>query len=276
MHSLERKSLFDVVTCIHHGTTLQNSKDRLIQNAERYLHTIEELSALWQDRIDLVEKTVEISQLLTFHLNELKYKYPAAKIPLEKTPAEHLKYLVLNGAKTRYPKGVPENVLKQIDYEISIICDLQYEDYFLTLKDICNFADQKNILYQGRGSAANSVVCFCLGLTSIDPVQLDLLFERFISRERREPPDIDIDFEHERREEVIQYIYESYGQEKAAMVCTVIRYRSKMALRETAKVFNIPLQTINKIIKHMGRDGLSRLYEPDAAKNLISTKTLGI
>ncbi len=266
MHSLERKSLFDVVTCIHHGTTLQNSKDRLIQNAERYLHTIEELSALWQDRIDLVEKTVEISQLLTFHLNELKYKYPAAKIPLEKTPAEHLKYLVLNGAKTRYPKGVPENVLKQIDYEISIICDLQYEDYFLTLKDICNFADQKNILYQGRGSAANSVVCFCLGLTSIDPVQLDLLFERFISRERREPPDIDIDFEHERREEVIQYIYESYGQEKAAMVCTVIRYRSKMALRETAKVFNIPLQTINKIIKHMGRDGLSRLYEPDAAK----------
>ena len=266
MHSATRKNLFDVVTCIHHGTTLQESKDRLIQNAERYLHSLEDLSVLWQDRIDLVEKTVEISKLLNFHLTELKYKYPAAQLPSNKTPSEQLKDLVLNGAQSRYPQGIPENVLKQINYEIDIISDLQYEDYFLTLKDICNFADRKNILYQGRGSAANSVVCFCLGLTSIDPIQLDLLFERFISRERREPPDIDIDFEHERREEVIQYIYEFYGQEKAAMVCTVIRYRSRMALRETAKAFSIPLSTINQIIKHMGRDGLSRLYEPAAAK----------
>lgn len=266
MHSPDKKALFDVVTCIHHGTTLEKSTDRLIQNGERYLRSLEELSLLWQDRLDLVEKTMDISRQLEFHLNDLRYRYPSSHLPPEKTPAEQLRDLTLKGAQKRYPQGIPTEVLRQIDYELEIIKDLEYEDYFLTLRDICDFADKKGILYQGRGSAANSVICFCLGLTAIDPINLNLLFERFISRERREPPDIDIDFEHERREEVIQYIYSFYGQERAAMVCTVIRYRSRMALRETAKVFGIPLETINRLIKYMGRDGLTRLYEPEISQ----------
>lgn len=263
MHLPERKPLFDVLTCILHHTTLQDAKNKLIQNGERSLKSLEEIGFLWHDRLDLVEKTVEIARRVTFSLEEIRYRYPRSQLPAGKTPSEHLKNLTFLGAQKRYPQGIPEKIRRMIDYELDLIKDLEYEDYFLTLKEICNFADEKGILYQGRGSAANSVVCFCIGLTSVDPTKIDLLFERFISRERREPPDIDIDFEHSRREEVIQHIYETYNERHAAMVCTVIRFRSRMAIREAAKVFGLSLQKINAIIKFMGRDGLRRLTTPE-------------
>ncbi|NUN07335.1 MAG: error-prone DNA polymerase, partial [Bdellovibrio sp.] len=266
MHSKERKQLFDVLTCISHHTTLEDARNKLIQNAERSLSSIEEISVLWQERLDLVEKTVEISARVTFSLEEIRYRYPASNIPTGLTPSEHLKQLTLEGAHRRYPDGIPEKIMGMITYELDLIQELKYEDYFLTLKEICDFAASKNILYQGRGSAANSVVCYCIGLTSVNPNEVDLLFERFISRERREPPDIDIDFEHSRREEVIQHIYEKYNERHAAMVCTVIRYRSRMALRETAKVFGVSLVKVNAMIKFMGRDGFSRLLEPASAQ----------
>lgn len=261
MHSPERKPLFDVLTCMLHHSTLEQAKDRLIQNAERSLKSIEEISFLWQDRLDLVEKTVEIAKRSTFSLAEIRYRYPRSNIPYNLTPSEYLQLLTSKGAHWRFPNGIPAKVQATIDKELHLIKDLQYEDYFITLKEICDFAQEKGILYQGRGSAANSVVCYCLGLTSVSPTEVDLLFERFISVERREPPDIDIDFEHSRREEVIQHIYEKYDERHAAMICTVIRYRARMSIRETAKVFGIPLTKINAMIKFMGRDGLRRLVE---------------
>lgn len=265
MHSHDRKPLFDVITCILHHSTLSDAKDKLIQNAERSMKTLEEIAFLWQDRLDLVEKTVDISARVKFSLKEIRYRYPNSNLPEGMTPSEYLKYLSLEGAKKRF-SSITNEILSKIEYELALIKELEYEDYFLTLKEICDFADSKGILHQGRGSAANSVVCYCIGLTSINPIELNLLFERFISRERQEPPDIDIDFEHSRREEVIQHIYETYNERHAAMVCTVIRYRSRMAIRETAKVFGVPLTTINSIIKFMGRDGFTRLLEPAAAE----------
>ncbi|QDK36468.1 DNA polymerase III subunit alpha [Bdellovibrio sp. NC01] len=265
MHTPDRKPLFDILTCILHHTTLEEARDKLIQNGERALHSIEHLSYVWSDRLDLVEKTVDIAARSKFSLKELRYQYPRSNIPDNLTPAEYLRKLTEEGQKWRFPEGTPPRIQAIIEKELTLISRMKYEDYFITLREICQFADKKKILYQGRGSAANSVVCFCLGLTSVNPNAIDVLFERFISEERHEPPDIDIDFEHSRREEVIQHIYQKYDERHAAMVCTVIRYRSRMAIRETAKVFGIPLATINEMVKYMGRDGMRRLVEPDAA-----------
>lgn len=261
MHTRKRKHLFDVLTCVLHHTTLENAKDKLIQNAERSLRTLPEISSLWADRVDLVEKTVEIAARVNFTLDEIRYRYPRSNLPGGKTPTEYLRFLVEEGLKWRFPQGASQKILDTIEHELEMIKELEYEDYFLTLREICEFADRKGILYQGRGSAANSIVCFCIGLTSVNPNDIDVLFERFISRERREPPDIDIDFEHSRREEVIQYIYEKYNERHAAMVCTVVRYRSRMAIRESAKAFGISLANINAMVKFMGRDGMRRLIE---------------
>lgn len=261
MHTAERKSLLDTVHCIYHQTTLDKAKSRLTSNSERCFKSLPDLFDLWQDRLDLVDATMTISDRLLFSLSELSYQYPKANLPKGKNRKDHLRDLTIQGAQRRYPQGIPQKIQALLDHELSLISELNYEDYFLTLFEICNYAQRENILYQGRGSAANSAVCFCLGLTAVDPNNIDLLFERFISRERGEPPDIDIDFEHERREEVIQHIYQTYSAEHAAMVCTIIRYRSRMALREVAKVFSIPNQTITKIITFMGRDGLKRLSE---------------
>jgi DNA polymerase-3 subunit alpha/error-prone DNA polymerase len=173
---------------------------RLVQNAERHLRSLPEICALWADRVDLVEKTVDISARVNFSLNEIRYRYPRSNLPENRTPSEHLRFLVEEGCKWRFPEGVSSRIQKIIDHELELIKDLEYEDYFLTLREICEFADRRGILYQGRGSAANSIVCYCIGLTSVNPEEIDVLFERFISRERREPPDIDIDFEHSRRE----------------------------------------------------------------------------
>ncbi|MFN7824478.1 MAG: DNA polymerase III subunit alpha [Pseudobdellovibrionaceae bacterium] len=264
MHTPERKSLFDVLTCTLHHTSLYQAKDILIQNSERYLRPLKQLYELWKDRPDLVDKTVEISARLNFSLKEIRYRYPQSGIPAAMSAKEYLRQRTAQGLQWRYGHIIPEKVRAMVQHELQIINELEYEDYFLTLDEICQFAREHQILYQGRGSAANSVVCFALGLTSVDPTKIDLLFERFISRERGEPPDIDIDFEHSRREEVIQYIYRKYNEQHAAMVCTVIRFRSRMALREVAKVFEVPLKTVNAIIKFMGRDGMRRLKEtPD-------------
>ena len=264
-HAPDRKPLHDVLTCILHKTTLQEAATRLSLNRERYLKPVEEILHLFRERPDLVARTGEIAARVGFSLTELRYRYPRENLPLGKSASEFLRDLVEEGLAWRYPAWTPpefmNKVRRQAAYELELITEMEYEDYFLTLWDICQYARKQGILHQGRGSAANSIVCFALGLTSVDPVRLGLLFERFISRERGEPPDIDIDFEHERREEVIQYIYRKYGERRAAMVCTVICYRSRMAVRETAKAFGVPIERIDSLIKFMGREGLSRLVQ---------------
>ncbi|MGE0633410.1 MAG: PHP domain-containing protein, partial [Pseudobdellovibrionaceae bacterium] len=259
MHTPERKSLFDVMTCILHGKKIRECGDILVQNKERHLRDLNSLYELWKDRPDLLEKTWEIANRVNFSLSEIRYRYPRSNMPEGANATTYLKILVEKGLEERYPHGISDKVNKQVASELALIADLEYEDYFLTLKEICVFAKEKNILFQGRGSAANSVVCFALGLTSVDPMKFDLLFERFLSKERGEPPDIDIDFEHERREEVIQHIYKKYGEQHAAMVCTVIRYKTRMSFRETAKVFGVPLEHFNKMVKYMGREGIKKL-----------------
>ncbi|MEK7355457.1 MAG: hypothetical protein AAB250_03365, partial [Bdellovibrionota bacterium] len=289
-HTADRKPLHDVLTCILHTTTLAESGTRLTLNRERYMKTLEQIGALFRERPDLVSRTLEIAARVKFSLSELRYKYPQEHLPAGKTATEHLRDLVEKGLRERYKahiafakavgeegepflsvtgkrrtrgqmRGFMHAVRKQVEHEIKIISQMEYEDYFLTLYEICDFATRQGILHQGRGSAANSVVCYALKLTAIDPLELGLLFERFISTERGEPPDIDVDFEHARREEVIQHIYAKYGEQRAAMVCTVICYRSRMAIREVAKVMGVPLKQVDALVKFMGREGLSRLVD---------------
>lgn len=275
-HTPQRKPLHDVLTCILHGTTLNDAKTKLTQNSERHLGSIEDLRHKFRDRPDLIDQTVAMSDRLHFSLTELKYKYPQESLPDGVTSARHLRHLVEKGFHWRYPPSTPaslrEKARRQIEHELQMIQTLEFEDYFLTLWDICQFAREKEILHQGRGSAANSIVCFTLGLTSIDPIKLGLLFERFLSLERAEPPDIDIDFEHERREEVIQYIYKKYGSEHAAMVCTTVCFRSRSAVREVAKVMGATLEQTDRLVKTMGREGLSHLLKQpiDSAKFGVS------
>jgi DNA polymerase-3 subunit alpha/error-prone DNA polymerase len=265
-HEPERKPLHDVLTCILHGKKIDEAATDLTLNRERYLKTPKQIAFLFRERPDLLKKTLEISSRIDFSLSELRYRYPQESLPPGKTATEHLRDLVEKGLLWRYSKDLAnekkmQEVRKQIDHELKIIQEMEYEDYFLTLRDICEFANERQILHQGRGSAANSIVCFALGLTNIDPIDLGLMFERFLSKERGEPPDIDIDFEHERREEVIQHIYQKYGERRAAMVCTVICYRSRMAVREVAKVLGLSIDKITVLVKFMGREGLSRLQE---------------
>lgn len=261
MATREAKHVHDVLTCILHKTSLKEARTRLLSNGERHLKTLEELEDVWKDRPDLLAKTSFIAKRLNFSLSELRYEYPEITKPPGMDATQYLSQLVEVGLKRRYSKGINQTVRQTVQHELDLIRELRYEEYFLTLWDICQFAVQQGILHQGRGSAANSIVCYALGLTSVDPTKVQLLFERFISRERGEPPDIDIDFESGRREEVIQYIYKKYGAEHAAMVCTVVCYRTRMAVREVGKVLQIPMATIDKVVKYMGREGLSRLQE---------------
>ncbi|MDE2051799.1 MAG: hypothetical protein KGJ72_12360, partial [Gammaproteobacteria bacterium] len=211
---------------------------KLYPNGERYLRERERLAKRYPR--ELLEETVVIARRCTFSLEELRYEYPHELVPAGETPASHLRKLTETGARWRWPQGVPDSERAAIEHELTLIADLRYEPYFLTVHDIVAFARSKGILCQGRGSAANSRVCFCLGVTSVDPLRgASLLFERFISRERNEPPDIDIDFEHERREEVIQYVYGKYGRERAAIAATVIMYRPKSALRDLGRIFSL-------------------------------------
>lgn len=238
-HIPERRVLQDVVVSIRETTPLQEMGTKLFSNAERYLKTPEQMHFLFSDIPEAIANTLKIADSCSFKPSELRYRYPSEWIPKGETAQSYLCYLVKQGIKERYPEGVPAAVVRQLEHELKLIDQLEFADYFLTIWEIVEFARQKDILCQGRGSAANSAVCYCLGITAIDPVRMNLLFERFISAERGEPPDIDVDFEHERREEVIQHIYEKYGRDRAAMVAAVVKYRSKSAIREVKKSFGI-------------------------------------
>jgi error-prone DNA polymerase len=238
-HEADRRALQDVVTCIREHVTLDTAGRLLEANAERHLKPAEEMARLFRDAPDAIAETLRFAERINFSLGQLKYNYPDEPVPPGKTAQDHLEDLVREGAAKRYPEGMPDKVSIPLAKELAIIAKLEYAPYFLTVHDIVSFARSKDILCQGRGSAANSVICYLLGITSVDPNQIDVLFERFISEERKEPPDIDVDFEHERREEVIQWIYTRYGRDRAAIAATVICYRPRSAIREVGKVFGL-------------------------------------
>ena len=246
-HHADRRPLQDVLTAIREHVTLTEAGHRLAANAERHLKPAEEMARLFRDCPEAVAESIRIFEQLNFSLDELAYQYPDEPTGAGPTPQAALEKLTEEGAKERYPDGVPAKIRGHIDHELKLIAELEYAPYFLTVYDIVRFARSKGILCQGRGSAANSTVCFCLGITEVDPRRVDLLFERFISPERNEPPDIDVDFEHERREEVIQYIYGKYGRDRAGLAATVISYRSRSAIREVGKVFGLSDDTIGAL-----------------------------
>jgi len=239
-HEPARQVLQDVVTAIRHNVTIDELGHRRERFADRYLKPPEEMQRLFGRYPEALGRTIEIMERCRFNLEELAYQYPEEKLFPELTPQEALEKLTWEGAAERYPEGLPDKVRGNLEHELRLIEKLEYAPYFLTVNSIVRFARSKDILCQGRGSAANSAVCFVLGITSIDPDRNDLLFERFVSEARREPPDIDVDFEHERREEVIQWVYETYGRDRAALCSTVIRYRSKGALRDVGKALGLP------------------------------------
>ncbi|MGD9536907.1 MAG: error-prone DNA polymerase [Alphaproteobacteria bacterium] len=238
-HDPARRPLQDVLTCIREHCTIDQAGFRLFANAERHLKVPGEMARLFRRHPEAIARTVEIAQACRFSLDELRYEYPAEPVPDGRTPQEELERLTGEGAAARYPGGVPAKVQAQLAHELALIKSLDYAPYFLTVHDMVRFARSRGILCQGRGSAANSAVCYCLGITAVDPDRMDLLFERFVSAARNEPPDIDVDFEHERREEVIQYVYEKYGRERAGIAATVISYRGRSAIREVGKALGL-------------------------------------
>ncbi len=248
-HQPKRRFLQDVITCIRQRCTLEDAGRSLFANAERHLKPIEEMQRLFAGHRRAVERTVEIADRCNFSLDELRYEYPEALCPPQHRLPDYLAELTWAGAKQRYPDGLPEKVRTLIEHELRLIHQLGYEPYFLTVWDIVKFARSRDILCQGRGSAANSAVCYCLGITSVDPDRIDLLFERFVSCERDEPPDIDVDFEHERREEVFQYIYDKYGRDHAGIVAEVITYRSRSAVRDVGKALGLSLDRVDALAK---------------------------
>jgi error-prone DNA polymerase len=243
-HAPHRRPLQDVLACIREKTTIAEAGRRLAPNAERHLKSPLEMARLFRGFEDALERTVEVAEACRFSLDELVYEYPQEPVPPGETAQSHLEALVREGARCRFPDGVPEKVQATIDKELELIARLGYAPYFLTVHDIVQFARSRGILAQGRGSAANSVVCYCLAITAVNPVEVDLLFERFVSAARREPPDIDVDFEHERREEVIQYIYARYGRDRAGIAATVISYRARSAVREVGKAMGLSEDTV--------------------------------
>ncbi|MFN7804178.1 MAG: error-prone DNA polymerase [Planctomycetaceae bacterium] len=248
-HVPERRFLQDVLTAIRLGEPVAALGDRLFPNAERHLKSPTQIASLFHQTPDLVRRTQELVSRCHFSLDELRYEYPEELSPPGQTPREFLRQLAWEGARSRYPAGVPSRVEDLLRHELTLIADLNYEAYFLTVWDLVRFARSRGILCQGRGSAANSVVCFCLGITSVDPERIDVLFERFVSRERNEAPDIDVDFEHERREEVIQYVYEKYGRERAGMTAALISYRPRSAVRDVGKALGLSLDRVDLLAK---------------------------
>ncbi len=257
-HEPRRKPLQDVLTCIRHGCTIEQAGFRLTAHAERHLKASEEMLRLFETCSwgrQAVENAASVAlRASRFSLDQLRYEYPHEVCPPELTPMEYLTQLTWRGAAKRFPEeegGLPEKVRRQIEHELSLIDELNYAPYFLTCYDIVVYARSQGILCQGRGAAANSAVCYMLGITSVDPSRINLLFERFVSRERKEPPDIDIDFEHERREEVIQYIYGKYGRDRAALTAEVITYRGRSAIREVGKAMGLSLDCVDRLAKSM-------------------------
>jgi error-prone DNA polymerase len=243
-HASHRRALQDVLTCIREKCTITDAGFHLEANAERHLKPPQEMARLFEGHEDAIARTIEIADACSFSLDELKYEYPDEPVPEGKTPQSHLEDLTWEGATWRFSDGVPDNVRSTIKKELALIAELNYAPYFLTVHDIVHYARQVGILCQGRGSAANSVVCYCLAITNVNPTEIDLLFERFVSPERQEPPDIDVDFEHERREEVIQYIYARYGRDRAGLAATVISYRGRSAVREVGKALGLSEDTV--------------------------------
>ncbi len=273
MHLRARKPLQDLVTAIRLGTPIDQCGHALHPNGERHLRPLARLAAIYPR--ELLEESTHIAARCAFTLDALRYRYPAELVPEGETPASHLRALTEAGAARRYPNGVPDKVRALIEHELSLIAELNYEPFFLSVYDIVAFARSRGILCQGRGSAANSSVCYCLGITEVDPSRMEMLFERFISKERNEPPDIDVDFEHERREEVIQYIYGKYGRERAALAATVITYRPRSAIRDVGKALGLELEQVERMAKnHAWWDGRQvqreRLreegFDPDSPK----------
>ena len=254
MHVRSRKALQDVLTATRIGKPLTECGSELQVNAERHLRTRLRLAQTFPE--ELLRETLVVAGRCRFSLDELAYQYPDEVVPAGETPASYLRRLTYEGAGWRWPNGMPAKVQAQIEHELALIAELRYEHYFLTVADIVRFARSQHILCQGRGSAANSVVCYCVGVTEVDPARMSVLFERFISKERNEPPDIDIDFEHERREEVIQYLYAKYGRDRAALTATVISYRPKSAIRDVGKALGFELEVLDQLAKgHHWWDG---------------------
>jgi len=248
-HEPKRRFIQDILTCIRRRCTLEQAGRTLFANAERHLKPVEEMRRLFAGYPQAIVRTKELADRCTFTLDELRYEYPEVTCTKGQSAAEFLATLTWAGARNRYPKGIPDKVRRLIEHELKLIRKLEYEPYFLTVWDIVKFARSRDILCQGRGSAANSAVCYCLGITSVDPDRIDLLFERFVSAERNEPPDIDVDFEHERREEVFQYIYNKYGRDHAGIVAEVISYRPRSAVRDVGKALGLSLDHISALAK---------------------------
>jgi error-prone DNA polymerase len=246
-HAPERRALQDVVTCIREHVTLTAAGRRLEANAERHLKAPDEMARLFRAAPEAVAQTLAFLERCRFSLDQLKYEYPDETRKGYATPQDALVAFVESGARRRYPKGMSPKIRRALDHELAVTAELNYAPYFLTVHDIVEFSKSRGILCQGRGSAANSVICFCLGITEVDPEKVDLLFERFVSAERREPPDIDVDFEHERREDVIQYIYGRYSRDRCGIAATVICYRGRSAIREVGKVFGLSEDTVGAL-----------------------------
>lgn len=251
MHQPQRLALQHCLSAIRLGQPITALGRHLLSNAERTLRPIPKLQKLFSAA--LLQQSCDLARRCQFSLDELKYQYPSELVPAGETASSYLAALVAKGSQLRFPNGVPAAVQAIIDKEMALITELKYEYFFLTIYDLVQFAKRQAILYQGRGSAANSVVCYCLEITAVDPEKVQVLFERFLSRERQEPPDIDVDFEHERREEVIQYLYQKYGRERAALAATVISYRFKSALKDVGKALGLPLSQLDYLVKHIQR-----------------------
>ncbi|HEY4140582.1 MAG TPA: error-prone DNA polymerase [Pseudolabrys sp.] len=265
-HHPDRRPLADALTCIREKTTIDRAGRKLAVNAERFLKQPAEMLRLFRDAPEAIEETLALSEALAFSLDELGQEYPDEQVTGFASPQEALVHLAHEGAKRRYPKRVPEKVRNAIAHELELIAERRYAPYFLTVNHIVQYARSQNILCQGRGSAANSTICYCLGITEVDPAENDLLFERFISTEREEPPDIDVDFEHERREEVIQYIYDKYGRDRAGIAATVICYRGRSAIREVGKVFDLSEDTIGALSSSIWGAGGGAVKQNDIAR----------
>ncbi len=262
-HIAERSLLHDCLLATRFNTTIDQIRTERLANSQFHLRSLDRIAQQFSKCPQALERTVQIAARITFSLDDLRYEYPTELAPPGKTPIQHLKELTWRGAKKRYPDGVPQKVIDSLKHEIGLIEELRYEAYFLTVWDLVRFARHRGILCQGRGSAANSVVCYCLGVTSVDPNRMDLLFERFISKERNEAPDIDVDFEHQRREEVLQYIYSKYGRHRAGMTATVITYRIRSAIRDVGRALGISLDRI---------DALSKLVDARLTEGSISDR----
>ena len=249
MHRRSRRALQDVLTAIRLGEPLQTAGYALYPNGERCMRALQRLRELYPK--PLLAETLSIAERCAFTLDELRYEYPEEIVPAGETPTSHLRALTMRGCAYRWPNGVPDAVRENIEHELRLIAELKFEPFFLTVHDVVEYARSQKILCQGRGSAANSTVCYCLRITEVDPSRMSMLFERFISKERNEPPDIDVDFEHERREEVIQYIYGKYGRERAALAATLICYRPRSALRDVGKALGLDLAQVERLARGM-------------------------